>query len=231
MEVHWQDGELWLSSDLYEGPSELLLFFAERGKVPLTQLTLSDMIQTALRLLEALPLEDRLSVLLFFAHLSRLKAHFLLPTAEPEPDTLVSPTQAAAGLSNLPLVWLAERIATYSYRVARLSEENLPTKSELLPISPWKLLQAYQAVLARQEQAQTTYQVAPPPIRLELVEHDLQGRFAREPYQTLKALWQSLPAISLYRVAALLILLNWIAEGKLQYKASSLWDGVLEWVA
>lgn len=229
MEVRWQEGELWLSLDLYEGPSELLLFFAERGKVPLSQLTLSELIQVALGLLEGLPLEDRLSILLFFAHLSRLKAYFLLPAPAVASET--QPPPRSDTLAILPLDWLAQRIATYSYRLARMPSESTSTQAELEPISPWKLLQAYQAVLARQEKTQATYQVAPPPIQLETIEKDLLTRFSQNPQQSLRALWQNLPNVPLYRIAAFLTLLSWIAEGKLQYTATSLWDGLLEWIA
>ncbi len=229
MEVCWRDGVVWIVSDTYEGPADLMNFFLERGKLPPADVAAQPLLDALLPLLDQLPLEERMEVLLFLAHLLFLKARALLPAL---PSEALSETESASpptgSLSPMLLHAWENAIRQAQGRLARPAEDITPLPF-LKPVSQMDLLRAYITVLAAQEKRQRRYEVQPPPLSIDTVSQDLEHYFAHTPCTSLSALFGSFPRTALYWAVGLFIILSWIQEERLRYEPTSLWDGQLIW--
>ena len=232
MEVCWRDGVIWIVSDTYEGPADLMNFFLERGKLPPAEIAAQPLLEALLPLMNQLPLEERMEVLLFLAHLLWLKARALLPTlpTEAPPEAQNSPPSPATNILTPSLLQAWEKaIQQAQARLARPAAEDITPLPFLKPISQMDLLRAYIAALAAQEKRQRRYAVQPPPLSIETVSEDLAHYFTQTPRTTLSALLSTFPRTALYWAVGLFVILSWIQEERLRYEPTSLWDGQLIW--
>ena len=231
MEVCWRDGVVWIVSDAYEGPADLMNFFLARGKLPPANVAVQPLLDALLPLLGQLPLEERMEVLLFLAHLLFLKARALLPALPDEaPPAPESPSPPTSLLSPLLLQAWENAIRQAQGRLARPAAEDITPLPFLKPVSQMDILRAYLAVLAAQEKRQRRYAVQPPPLSIETVAQDLERYFAHTPQTTLSALFASFPRNALYWAVGLFLILSWIQEERLRYEPTNLWNGQLTWV-
>ncbi len=232
MALSQREGVFWVSLENYEGPAELMSFFIERGKLLATDVSLEPLLQAALPLLESLPLEERMEVLLLIAHLMWLKAKALLPTLPdtsdpaPPPD---DPPPAHTTLSPALLAAWETHIAQARWRLSRPPDTRFEPVPYLRPIYQIQLLKAYLSIQTAYQKRLQRYAVQMPRLSLEAVAQTLSGYFTQSPQTTLSALFEGLPREPLYWAIALFLLLSWIQEGKLQYQPISLWEGHLIW--
>jgi chromatin segregation and condensation protein Rec8/ScpA/Scc1 (kleisin family) len=233
MEVSWREGIVWIVSETYEGPADLMNFFIERGKLPPHEVAAHPLLEALLPLLERLPLEERMEVLLFLAHLLWLKAKALLPTfpSQEAPSAEATPPSAPENPLSPTLLQTWEAIIQQNqYRLSRPPTNDITPLPLLKPITQMDLLRTYLALQAAYENRQRRYQVQLPALSLENVAQDLQTYFSQTPQTTLSALFSSLPPNALYWAMAFFVILSWIQEERLHYKPITLWEGHLTWV-
>ncbi len=233
MEAFWREGVIWITSDTYEGPADLMNFFLERGKLPADHVTVQPLLDALIPLLEQLPLEEQMEVLLFLAHLLWLKTQALLPILPAEDSSSQAESLPATTPSWLSPAFLRvweEAIQQAQYRLARPLPESIPSIPFLKPISQMDLLKAYLAIQAAYERRQRRYQVQLPPLSLEIVAQDLEAYFADTPQTTLSALFASFPRTALYWVMGFFVILSWVQEERLHYEPLNLWEGRLTWL-
>lgn len=231
MEVRWRDGVVWIVSDTYEGPADLMNFFLERGKLPPADVAAQPLLDALLPLLDQLPLEERMEVLLFLAHLLFLKARALLPALPAEtPPESESASPPTSFLSPMLLQAWENAIRQAQGRLARPAAEDITPLPFLKPVSQMDLLRAYIAVLAAREKRQHRYEVQPPPLSIDTVSQDLRRYFAHTPRTSLSTLLNYFPRTALYWAIGLFVVLSWIQEERLRYEPVSLWDGQLIWM-
>ncbi len=233
MEAFWREGVVWIHSETYEGPADLMNFFIERGKLAPANVAVQPLLEALLPLLDRLPLEERMEVLLFLAHLLWLKAKALLPVL---PTDEAPSSEAPASSSN---GWLSpellqaweEAIQQAQLRLARPPAQDITPLPFLKPITQMDLLKAYLAVQSTQEKRQRRYEVQLPPLSLETIARDLEAYFTDHPQTTLSALVSTFPPNALYWAIGVFLILSWIQEERLHYKPISIWEGHLVWAS
>jgi len=225
---------VWISTETYEGPADLMNFFIERGKLPPTEIAARPLLDAIWPFLEELPLEERMEVLLVVAHLLWLKARALLPVLpqaeSPSPEAPPSPSTDGWISADFIKVW-EDLIRQAQYRLARPPAQDITPLPFLKPVTQMDLLKAYLAVQAACEKRQRRYEVQLSPLSLEIVARDLESYFASHPRTTLSALFATFPPQALYWAFGLFLILNWIQEGRLRYEPVTLWEGHLLWSA
>ncbi len=234
MEAFWREGVVWITTETYEGPADLMNFFIERGKLPPAEIAAQPLLEALVPLLDRLPLEERMEVLLFLAHLLWLKARALLPAlpaAENPSAEAPTPPPAHTWLStDLMKVW-EDLIQQAQFRLARPPAQDITPLPFLKPVTQMDLLKAYLAVQAAYEKRQRRYEVQLPPLSLEVVARDLESYFASHPRTTLSALFATFPPKALHWAIGLFLILSWIQEGRLRYEPLNLWEGHLTWTS
>ncbi len=232
MEAFWREGVVWITTETYEGPADLMNFFIERGKLPPAEIAARPLLDALMPLLDRLPLEERMEVLLFLAHLLWLKARSLLPVL---PDAEIPSPEAPASVptegwlsADLMRVW-EDLIRQAQFRLGRPPAQDITPLPFLKPVTQMDLLKAYLAVQAACEKRQRRYEVQPPPLSLEVIARDLESYFASHPRTTLSALFATFPPSALHWAFGLFLILSWIQEGRLRYEPMTLWEGHLTW--
>lgn len=236
MELHWAEGQVWIQTDFYEGPHDLLLTFAQRAQIKWDDLSLEELFSAMLSILPSLPLEERIEMLLFISHLLRLKAFALLPAhsiAEEETEAAPAAHPAAAPGSSLwdrvSPEW-DKLIRENRYRLARPeSEAPVPAAVVISGLTQMRLFRAYEEVVRRYHRRHAVHKPAPLPFSPEEVEHQLLRLFEEKPRFALKRLWEQLLPHPIYRAMAFLLLLSWIQEGHLSLVWQSPWEVELSW--
>jgi len=234
MEVFWREGVVWITTETYEGPADLMNFFIERGKIPPAEIAARPLLDALLPLLDRLPLEERMEILLFLAHLLWLKARALLPALpaaeSPSPEAPASPPTNGWLSIDLIRVW-EDLIRQAQLRLARPPAQDIMPLPFLKPVTQMDLLKAYLAIQAAREKRQRRYEVQFPPLSLEVVARELESYFAAHPRTTLSALFSTFPPNALHWAFGLFLILSWIQEGRLHYQPLSLWEGHLLWTS
>ncbi|MCS6789705.1 MAG: hypothetical protein NZ580_01795 [Bacteroidia bacterium] len=231
MQLAWREGQLWIESSFYEGPHELLLLFARRAELHWEDLSLLTLLEASKPLLNHLPLEDQMEVLLFMAQLLQLKARGILPMPpETEPaEALASPPISPPQEKYEPfLQFWEERTSVSKYRLAR-PNPSLPEAEALAPISALRLLRTYAQVIERFHKLQRTYSPPALPFSPQEVEAYLRNLFMQQSRWKLRTLWIQLPQAPLYRAMVFLQILFWLQERRIVLEEATLWDAVLFW--
>lgn len=240
MRLSWVEGQAWIESPFYEGPHDLLLFFAQKSRISWMDLSLREILDASAKLLPALSMEERMELLVFLSHLLRLKAVALLPYGERLPqaeegsETYQAPngSQGFSAFREGPL--LAEwerRIARAQYFLARPASPEEQGEKVIIGLTQMRLVRAYEEVLLRLRKRHSVHRVAPLPFVPEEVEQELQNRFLERVQWVLQELWETLRPHPLYRAMAFLFLLAWIQEGRVGVEISTPWQVVLSWRA
>ncbi|MCX8112560.1 MAG: hypothetical protein N3E49_05110 [Bacteroidia bacterium] len=232
MKLHWVDGQVWIQTDFYEGPHDLLLTFAQRAQIRWEDICLEELFSAMLAILPALPLEERIEVLLFVSHLMRLKAFSLLPTpnqSEETPETPPTFSKADSFWEKVSHVW-EPLIQESLYRLSR-SAEKPPETAEpvILGLTPMRLFRTYEEMVRRYHRRQAVHRPTPLPFTPEEVETHLVRIFEHKPTQLLSHLWSQLLPHPIYKALAFLMILVWIQEGTLSLTLKSPWDVELSW--
>lgn len=233
MEIRWWEGQAWIESAVYAGPQDVLLVLAQREPLDWSQLSVQEVLAAAMQLLPALPLEARMELLVFVAHLVRFKAFSLLPTPtlpEEEPSPLSANGSSATPQSYKVLAeqWGAQ-IERESYRLPRGRFEDVSPEPPVVGLSQVRLLQAYKSLLERLRKRQSVHTPEPLPFSPEAVAQDIEGLFAEAAQWKLSDLWQQLRRDPLYRAMAFLWLLVWVHQQRLALQQQSVCEVWLTW--
>lgn len=231
VELRWWEGQAWIESALYAGPQDLFLVLAQRETLDWSQLSTQEAFAAAQQLLPSLPLEERMELLVFLAHLLRLKAFALLPLPLVEEESLhPSPNgkHAAASYKAMAQLWEG-RIQQQSYRLPRGSFEKIGVEPALVGLTQMRLFQAYKSMLERLQKRLAVHSPEPLPFSPEAVAQELETFFARSARWSLSALWDRLRPEALYRAVAFLWLLVWIQEQRLAIQQQSVCEVWLMW--
>lgn len=222
-----------MESALYAGPQDIFLVLAQREPLDWAQLSAQEALAAALQLLPALPLEERMELLVFLAHLLRLKALALLPLPPAVEEESLTPSSNGNGAALFPYKVLAEhweaRIEQQSHRLPRGSFEAISAEPPLVGLSQVRLLQAYKSVLERLQKRQTAHAPLPLPFSPEAVAQDLAELFTQAPDWRLSDLWKQLRPEPLYRAMAFLWLLVWVQEQRVAIQQQSICEVWLSW--
>lgn len=235
MELHWAEGQVWIHTDFYEGPHDLLLTFAQRAQIRWEDLSLEELFSAMLSILPSLPLEERIEMLLFISHLLRLKAFALLParllTEEGEaPPAAQSTTLSGGGLWEKVRAEWEKLLHESRYRLPRPETDTpIPAATIITGLSQMRLFRAYEELVRRYHRRHAVHKLAPLPFAPEEVETQLLRLFEERPRFPLKRLWEKLLPHPIYRAMAFLLLLSWIQEGHLSLVWQSPWDVELSW--
>lgn len=239
MEIRWTEGQVWIETDFYEGPHDLLLTFAQRAQIRWEDLSVAELFTALLSILSEVPLEERIELLLFISHLLRLKAFALLPSV----SVAASAEEPASGNSGSlngtgKKVSLWERIGTQWEKLMaearyRLPHPCSPSQEEvpqpIVGLSQMRLFRAYEDILRRYHRRHAVHRLAPLPFSAEEVESHLVQLFSETPYLSLSKLWLQLLPHPVYRAMAFLTILTWIQEGTLSLNWHSPWEVELAW--
>lgn len=236
MEIQWAEGQVWIHTDFYEGPHDLLLTFAQRARIRWEDLSLEELLSAMLSILPGIPFEERIELLLFVSHLLRLKAFALLPahslTEEPEAPTSTQSTPVSSSVS----IW--ERIGAEWEKLIQISQHRLPrpptepsvpAATVITGLTQMRLFKSYEEVVRRYHRRHAVHRPAPLPFSPEEVENHLLQLFGENPQLTLRRFWERLLPHSIYRAMAFLLLLSWIQEGQVTLCWHTPWEVELSW--
>ncbi|MCS6894665.1 MAG: hypothetical protein NZZ60_00765 [Bacteroidia bacterium] len=237
MEFEWVEGQVWIKSDFYEGPHDILLLFAQRAQIRWEDLSLEELLSAAVNLLPSLPLEERIGLLLFLSHLLRIKAFSLLPNRQLLEESAEPSSTSSQGLALGPRLWesisesWANLIRQSHYRLPRPSEVPASVEAEpvITGLSLMRLYRAYEETVRRYHRRHVVHRLTPPPFSPEEVEEHLMRLFEDKPRVLLSHLWTELLPHPIYRAMAFLLILFWIQEGHLAVNAESPWAVELSW--
>lgn len=232
VELRWWEGQAWIQSAVYAGPQDLFLVLAQRETLDWSQLSTQEALAAAQQLLPSLPLEERMELLVFLAHLLRLKAFALLPLPPVEEEPVhPSPNgnhATAASYKAIAQLW-EERITQQSSRLPRGSFEQIEVESPVVGLTQMRLFQAYKSMLERLQKRLAVHSPEPLPFSPEVVAQELKTFFARSARWSLSTLWERLRPEALYRAVAFLWLLVWIQEQRLAIQQQSVCEVWLIW--
>lgn len=236
MELQWAEGQVWIHTDFYEGPHDLLLTFAQRARIRWGDLSLEELLSAMLSILSSLPLEERIELLLFVSHLLRLKAFALLP-ARALTEELEETSSPESRPSTGPIsLW--ERVSTEwekllqasQYRLPRPpADPSIPVATVITGLTQMRLFRNYEEVVRRYHRRHAVHRPTPLPFSPEEVENQLQQLLEEKSRLTLRRLWDQLLPHPIYRAMAFLLLLSWIQEGHVALTWHSPWDVELSW--
>ncbi|MCS7152968.1 MAG: hypothetical protein NZ989_03375 [Bacteroidia bacterium] len=237
MEVKWAEGQVWIQTDFYEGPHDILLAFAQRAQIKWEDLSLEELFSAMVSILPSIPLEERVELILFLSHLLRLKALSLLPLApSAEESGEESHSQGQAAGSTGPFKWeLLEaiwnaKLRENQYRLSRPpSSEGIEAIPMISGLTQMRLFRAYEEVVRRYHRRHAVHRPLPLPFTPEEVEAQLLRVFEEKPQLSLSQLWAQLLPHPLYKAMAFLLILLWIQEGHLSLEWHSPWDVQLSW--
>ncbi|MCS7188880.1 MAG: hypothetical protein NZ933_03690, partial [Bacteroidia bacterium] len=219
----------------YEGPLELLPFFAQREYLRWSDVSIYKVVEAIVAFLPTLPLEEGIETLVLISRLLRLKVFALLPVP-PTDKAERLPSEGAwvkeNGVSRLSPMLLQEwerRITLQKFRWARLpGREEEKASPAIESITPMRLFQAYMRIL-KEYCSWQAYAPTPLPFSPEQVQSELHALFTSSQTWSLQRLWESLFPHPLYRAIAFLFLLAWIHEGRILIKQTSIWEAELYW--